>query len=40
METFGIIGFTFGIIAFTTALTNAKKIKELETRINDLENKK
>ncbi|SFE35323.1 hypothetical protein [Alteribacillus iranensis] len=39
METFGIIGFTFGVIAFTTAVTNTKKVKELEMRINDLENK-
>ncbi|SOB99097.1 hypothetical protein SAMN05880501_102149 [Ureibacillus xyleni] len=40
MGTFGIIGFIFGIIAYTTALNNAKKVKELESRINDLENKK
>ncbi|WLR41937.1 hypothetical protein LC087_14110 [Bacillus carboniphilus] len=47
MEVFAIIGFsfsisaiTFGLIAFTTAFTNAKKVKELEIRINDLENEK
>ncbi|MEL4026326.1 hypothetical protein [Lysinibacillus endophyticus] len=40
METFGLIGFIFGIVAFSTALGNANKVKELEKRINDLENKK
>ncbi len=47
MENFGIIGFvfslsaiTFGLIGFTTAITNAKKVTELEKRIKDLENKK
>ncbi|WP_281272175.1 hypothetical protein [Ureibacillus endophyticus] len=40
METFGLIGFIFGIVAFTTVLGNANKVRELEKRINDLENKK
>lgn len=46
MEVFGIIGFsfgamgfTFGLIAFTTALTSSNKVKELEKRIDDLEEK-
>lgn len=40
MDTFGIIGFIFGIIALTTALNNAQKVKELETRLTELENHK
>lgn len=46
MEVFGIVGFTFGtmgfifgLIAFTTALTNSNKVKEIEKRIYDLEEK-
>lgn len=39
METFGIMGFTFGLIAFITASANGRKVKELEKRIDDLENK-
>jgi len=39
VEVFGIMGFIFGIIAFTTAFTNSDKVKKLEKRINDLEEK-
>ncbi len=46
MDIFGVIGFSFGamgfilgLIALTTALTNNNKVKELEKRINDLEEK-
>lgn len=37
--TFGATGFIFGLIAFTTALTNSNKVKELEKRNYDLEEK-
>lgn len=39
MEALGVIGFVFGLIAFTTVTTANKKIKALEQRIKDLENK-
>ncbi len=37
--TFGAMGFTFGLIAFTTAVTSTNKLKEMEKRIEDLEEK-
>lgn len=39
METFALLGFIFGIIGFTTAMSANKKIKQLEQRIQGLENK-
>lgn len=34
-----MMGFIFGLIAFSTVSANSRKIKELEKRIDDLENK-
>jgi hypothetical protein len=39
LGTFGVMGFAFGLIAFVIASANNKKVKELEKRIDDLENK-